>query len=63
MEINKEYIIVHEDGIIALENEINRKVIEGYLPDGELVVSHSGDKHGSSPIFMQRMKKKSVDES
>ena len=55
---DKEFIIVHEDGIIALENEINRKFEEGYLPDGEIVVSPNGDKNNNSTIFMQRMTKK-----
>jgi len=60
---DKEYIILHEDGIIALENRINQYFQKGYLPDGELVVSHNGNKQGTSPIFMQRMKKKPVNES
>jgi len=61
--MDKEYIIVHEDGIIALENEINRKFFDGYLPDGNIVVSTHGDKYDGSPIFMQRMKKKPVNGS
>ena len=54
---NKEYIIVHDDGIIALENEVNRKIEEGYVPEGNMVVSHNGDRNKGTPIFCQPMVK------
>ena len=58
MDNKKEYIIVYEDGFMALENEINRKFEDGYLPDGDIVVSPNGDRNNSSTIFIQRMNKR-----
>ena len=49
------YIIVHDDGIIALQNEVNRKIEEGYTPEGNMVVSNNGDRNNDSPIFCQPM--------
>ena len=56
---DKEYVLVHEDGIIKLENRINEFFQKGYYPDGDVVISHNGDKFNSGiPFFIQRMKKK-----
>ena len=58
---NKEYLLIHEDGIVKLENQINEYFQKGYLPDGAVVVSHNGDKFNSGiPFFIQRMKKKTI---
>ena len=50
-----EYIIIHDTGIISLQNEVNRKMKEGYMPYGELVISQNGDKNTGTPIFCQVM--------
>lgn len=51
----KQYIILHNDGIIGLENEVNEKIEEGYLPFGDMTISTHGDLHTGNPIFCQPM--------
>ena len=47
----KQYIILHNNGIIGLENEVNEKIEEGYLPFGDMTISTHGDLHTGNPIF------------
>ena len=48
-----EYIIIHEDGIIALQNRVNEYMEEGYVPNGSLVVAVV--KNSINPLYCQPM--------
>lgn len=52
----KKYIVVHDTGIISMENEVNRKMEEGYKPYGSMQISYNGDRNTTVTIFCQPMR-------
>ena len=51
--MHKGYIIVHEDGLIALQNTVNDRIKEGYIPNGNMVIAVV--KHSINPLYCQPM--------